>query len=107
MPTMSLIRLLKYSLLMMNGIVLLACQSTWEPHPKFGEPINQAIQSQLVNPDAPDQNAIRTKGLDGAAAKSSIDNYEKSFENKPTNTGYPAGSSNNTTGGNNLGGFSR
>jgi hypothetical protein len=106
MFTVSLFRLLKHSLLMMGSMALLACQSTWEAPATFGDPINQAIQTQLVNPSAPNENDKPTKGLDGAAAKSSIDNYEKSFESKPVTTGYPVGSS-NTTGGGNLGGFSR
>jgi hypothetical protein len=84
-------------------LVLSACQSEalWVGSPELGSSVNEAIQAQLVNPNAPVGNPKVSTGLDGSAAKSAVDNYQKSFEVKvPTSTGiYPAGASYGTSSG--------
>ena len=84
-------------------IVLGGCQSEsqWRAGPEFGSTVNEAVQAQLVNPNAPVGNQKVTTGLDGSAAKSSVDNYQKSFDVRvPTSSGvYPTGASFGTSAG--------
>ena len=61
-------------------LALAACQSLWDTPPDYGTTVNNAIQAQLVNPNAPVGNKKVTTGLDGPAAKGAVDNYQKSFE---------------------------
>jgi hypothetical protein len=75
-------------LIMLLGAAAMAgCATTpnWDEH--FGEASAQAKAAQTRNPGvqhpAPD-------GMDGQAAKSTIDNYEKSFSN-PTQSGGASG----------------
>jgi hypothetical protein len=80
--------------LISGSIVLLslsACQSYWEAHPDLGSSVNSAIQAQKVNPVAPEGNPKPTKGLDGPAAKASVDSYQRSFETKGSGSTYPGG----------------
>lgn len=63
-------------------LCLSACQAYWDPAPDFGSTINGAVVSQLNNPNAPKGTPTSVKGMDGGAAKRSIDAYEKSFERK-------------------------
>ncbi len=80
---------------------LSACQTTWDASPDFGETVNDAVQAQLVNPKAPVGNKKVTKGLDGSAAKSAVDNYQKSFEVRAPigSSAYPTGSAVGTSSG--------
>ncbi len=80
---------------------LSACQTIWDNSPDFGGTVNGAVQSQLVNPNAPLDNKKVTTGLDGGAAKGAVDNYQKSFEVKaPTSSGtYPTGATMGTSSG--------
>lgn len=80
---------------------LSACQSTWDTSPDFGGTVNDAVQSQRVNPNAPIGNQKVTTGLDGGAAKGAVDNYQKSFEVRtPTSSGtYPTGATMGTSSG--------
>lgn len=61
--------------------LLSGCQSQWAPEPEFGSSVNQAVSAQFANPGAPATNAIPKAGMDGAAAKSTMDNYQNSFKN--------------------------
>lgn len=70
---------------------LSACQTNWTVEPDFGSTVNDSIYSQQVNPSAPVGNKKVTKGLDGVAAKESVDAYQKSFQSKPSTSNYPAG----------------
>jgi hypothetical protein len=70
---------------------LAACQSYWDAHPDLGSSVNSAIQAQKVNPVAPEGNQKPTKGLDGPAAKASVDSYQRSFESKGSSSTYPGG----------------
>jgi hypothetical protein len=76
--------------------ILLGCQSGgWYPDDKFGSSVNQAISDQIANKNAPDVVNRSSMGMDGPTAKSTIDNYQKSFE-------QPSGS---TVSGNNSSGI--
>ena len=81
----------KYYLSSIAVILLSACQSNWTVEPDFGSAVNDSIVSQQINPKAPIGNKKNTEGLDGAAAKASIDAYQKSFQTKPSTGNYPAG----------------
>lgn len=48
----------------------------------FGDAVRAAKARQIINPDA-SRSAKRPDGLDGKAAKATIDRYEKSFESPP------------------------
>jgi|GEM_PF-3869840 hypothetical protein len=61
------------------------CQSSWDNSSGHGQSVNQAIQAQLVNPIAPEGNLAAPTGMDGPAARFTIDNYEKSFKNPRIN----------------------
>lgn len=65
---------------MLAMVVLSGCAST-TPHldEKFGETVNKAKAQQIINPDA-SQNRNPVRGVDGEAAKASIDNYHKAYE---------------------------
>ena len=82
---------------------LFGCQSSalWNTGPNFGSAVNEVVQTQLANPNAPVGNPKVTSGMDGSSAKSSVDNYQKSFEVRvPTSSGvYPAGASYGTSSG--------
>jgi hypothetical protein len=49
---------------------------------KFGEAVNMAKAQQTINPDA-SRNTDPVVGLDGQAAKSVIDRYQKSHQSTP------------------------
>lgn len=69
------------------------CQG-WYTSPDFGETVRQAVQAQQVNPNAPVGNWAAPSGMDGPAAKSTIDNYDRSFVNpriNQTNLGSVSG----------------
>lgn len=48
----------------------------------FGDAVRAAQAQQTLNPDA-SRNRAAPKGLDGPAAKASVDRYEKSYEAPP------------------------
>ena len=48
----------------------------------FGDAVRAAIARQTLNPAA-SQNSTDASGLDGPAAKGTIDRYQKSFETPP------------------------
>ena len=72
-------------------LTLTACQSTWYSEVDFGSSVNNAITEQSANKNAPEPVARNSMGMEGIAAKSSIDNYHKSFE--ASSTGMTFGSS--------------
>ncbi len=45
----------------------------------FGDSVNTAIARQVADKDAGAKNAGKGAGMDGPAAKGTIDNYQKSF----------------------------
>ena len=59
--------------------LLVACQSHWAADPNFGSSVNEAINKQTVNINAAQQVPTMVRGMDGVAAKSTIDNYQNSF----------------------------
>ncbi len=69
--------------------VLAGCTATTTPRydEKFGEAANMAKAQQVINPDA-SQSRNPVKGIDGQAAKSSMDNYHKAYESP---TAAPSG----------------
>lgn len=48
----------------------------------FGDTVRAAVAQQTANPDAPAKRAA-LGGIDGPAAKSTIDRYEKSYDTPP------------------------
>ena len=70
---------------------LSGCQALWEPSPDFGSSVKEAIRAQAVNPDQPAKSPRNPTGMDGPAAKASIDNYNYSFEQRPSTS--PSGTS--------------
>lgn len=60
-----------------------ACSPYWNAMPGYGEAVNGAIMAQAKNPDAPNGNPKSVAGLDGPAAKNSVDSYQKSFIRTP------------------------
>lgn len=78
------------SVLLSMGVLLLSllagCQSQWAPSAGFGDSVNQAVSAQFANPDAPMNNPVPKSGMDGAAAKAGMDNYQNSFK-RPAHTG--------------------
>lgn len=73
-------------------VTLTACQSNWYPEVDFGSSVNQSIADQTANKNAPEPVARNTMGMEGPAAKSSIDNYQKSFEASSSGVVYGSGS---------------
>ena len=61
-------------------IGITACQSTWYPESEFGSSVNNAVTNQVANKNAPEPVLRASMGMEGSVAKSSIDNYQKSFE---------------------------
>ena len=84
-------KFIKFISTMIVLLSLSACQSYWDAHPDLGSSVNSAIQAQKVNPAAPEGNPKPTKGLDGPAAKASVDSYQRSFETKGSSSTYPGG----------------
>lgn len=71
------------------SVALTGCQAYWDPEPTFGSSVNNAVQAQVQNPKAPMGYPKSVVGLDGKAANSSIESYQKTFERKqiqPTQT---------------------
>ena len=80
-------------------VVLAGCTNT-TPNldAKFGNAVNQAKAQQIINPDA-SRNTDPVAGIDGRAAKGSIDNYHKAYESP---TAPPSGSVGTIGGGSTL-----
>ena len=72
-------------------LLLSGCQALWETSPDFGSSVKEAIRAQAVNPDQPAKSPRNPTGMDGPAAKASIDNYNYSFEQRPSTS--PSGTS--------------
>ena len=73
-----------------------ACSPYWDAMPTYGEAVNGAIVAHSKNPDAPKGNPKAVAGLDGPAAKNSVDSYQKSFirtQPATTSTGSLTGGS--------------
>ena len=94
---------MKYIALGALGFLLIAYQSYWYADPDFGSTVNNAVRAQTANPNAPQPPAKGSaSGLDGVSAKKGVDNYQGSFDAKPTdgdkgsliqmNIGSPSGS---------------
>ena len=66
-------------------LILGGCRSQWYPEVGFGSSVNNAISEQKANKNAPEVVQRESQGMDGPAAKASIDNYQRSFEQ----TGMP------------------
>ena len=61
------------------ALCLSSCRAIWFD-PDEGSAVNGAIRSQSVYPDGSPANAKKSiGGLDGAAAKATIDSYNRSF----------------------------
>lgn len=78
-------------------LFLAGCQAYWNAEPDFGSSVNGAIQAQVQNVNAPKGYPKAIVGMDGPAAKTSIETYQKSFDRKQTTpqatTGTMVGSS--------------
>lgn len=78
-------------------VALTGCQAYWNPEPEFGSSVNGAIQAQVQNLNAPKGYPKALVGMDGPAAKTSVETYQKSFERKQpqaqSTTGTMVGSS--------------
>lgn len=55
------------------------CMTRYAAEEGFGDTVRAARAQQIVNPDA-SRNTVPPKGLHGAAAKATVDRYQKSFE---------------------------
>lgn len=65
---------------MMAIVALAGCASTTpQLDERFGDAVNRAKAQQIINPDA-SQNTNPVAGVDGTAAKASIDNYHKAYQ---------------------------
>lgn len=69
------------------ALSLSACQSYWDADPNLGSSVNSAIRAQVANPNAPQAKQPLKQGMDGVAAKKTIDNYQQSFDAKATSSG--------------------
>lgn len=65
--------------LLMLVLALSGCQSYWDTEPDFGSTVHNAIRTQAVNPDPPTGNPYANARMDGVAAKTTVDNYQRSF----------------------------
>lgn len=65
----------------------------WEAH--FGEAVRTSTQAQIIDPDAA-QHAASAQGIDGKAAASAMDLYDKSYQQPPVaDNAYTMGVSGN------------
>jgi hypothetical protein len=70
------------------GMALLVCaasgceSTTPRLDSRFGDSVNAAKAQQTINPDA-SRNPDPVAGLDGTAAKDSIDRYQNTFKQPP------------------------
>ena len=69
--------------LSLSTVLAAGCaENRYREEPGFGDSVRAATARQIINPDA-SRNAARPDELDGAAAKATMDRYQKSFENPP------------------------
>lgn len=69
----------------------------WESH--FGEAVRTSTQAQIIDPNAAER-VPSTPGVDGKAAVSTMDLYDKSFRQPPaTANAYTMGVSGSSSGG--------
>lgn len=72
-------KLLNMTFLLLATSVLCACQNTMPRYEReFGQSVRNTMQAQIINPNA-SKNQDPVKGLDGRAARDSINSYQKSF----------------------------
>lgn len=69
---------------------LSACQSYWDADPNLGSSVNDAIRAQVANPNAPQMKQTSKQGMDGVAAKKTVDNYQQSFDAKAVSIATPS-----------------
>jgi len=68
------------------AFALAGCMSStpvWDS--RFGDSVRAVTQAQIIDPHAADH-AVARPGVDGAAATSALDNYDKSFKQPETKT---------------------
>ena len=82
-----------YLIMPLTYFLITACQSSWYPEVGFGSSVNEAIAAQTVNKENPKEIKRETQGMDGPAAKASIDNYQRSFEQTGSSSMYGSSSS--------------
>lgn len=76
------------TIIRMAGLALAALIAGGCAHPRyptdaaFGDAVRTAQAQQTVNPDA-SRNPAGPKGIDGAAAKATVDRYQKTYETPP------------------------
>lgn len=64
------------------AVTISGCTTTPVYDSRFGNAVNAAKAQQIINPDA-SKNADPVAGLDGTAAKDSIDRYQSTFREPP------------------------
>ncbi len=83
MLKLSMLQLIKRSVLLSSLAAMAGCIS---PSPvldsHFGLAVNTAKAQQTINPDAA-KNTDQVKGIDGRAAKDSVERYHDSFKAPP------------------------
>lgn len=82
-----------YCIVSIASLLITACQADWYPQPSFGSSINNAITAQTVNKNIPAMVDRENQGMDGPAAKATIDSYQRSFEQTGSPSVYGTGSS--------------
>lgn len=66
-------------ILALAALVTAGCANPTPVEANFGNAVNRAKAAQVVDPDAPSRARPQLQ-VDGAAAKSAVDQYQKSFE---------------------------
>ena len=65
------------------GLFAAGCaENRYRQEAGFGDSVRAATARQIVDPDA-SRKAPKPDGMDGAAAKATMDRYQKSFETPP------------------------
>jgi len=69
------------------AIAALAACASRSPHndKQFGMAARSSVQQQILHPGVPSSQSVT--GMDGAAAKSAYDNYQKSYKDPVPQTG--------------------
>ena len=74
-------------IILLQALLLSACQSHFGADAHLGSSVNAAIQGQTVNPQAAMTAPQEVRGMDGQSAKSSIDSYQNTFIRRLPGTG--------------------
>jgi len=74
-----------------SAALLGGCAQTPYLDSQFGASLRQVRAQQTLNPDAA-RNTAPVLGMDGAAAKSAYDNYQRSFATPDQQTSFTIGS---------------